>query len=505
MFWGKRKKLEEQEKRRVRRCNEALEAVGVSLGYIARRITTRNELQSLIDEGIESDDLFWYVVDKIEKASGTTLGYHLFDENVPKINVKLLPEFRDKHIYIIGKTGSGKTNLLRNLISQDLEKGNGFGVISPELELLTEEILPYIPEERINDVIYVNPADKEKPVTFNPLEMENGEDIDRKTDDLLVIFQRALGEAGAQMLPILRNSFYALCERDGTTLLDMYKLLSRQDPSFRDEVIKTTQNPTVARFFQEDYPLMRQTAHLPITNRLDSFVGVKIIRNTLCSSKSSFSFREAMDEGKILLFNLSDGILGQENSQLMGQLVVSKFQQALMSRASIPKKQRRSFTLYIDEFQTFTQAASESYEKILSRARKYKMVLVLAHQQTKQIPDHLLREILGNVGTIISFNVSQFDAQKISKEFIDENIFGEITKLEPEELLTLETGEAFCKIGKNFFKMKTYLADQYPDFNRAEQVIESSKRNYGIKPVSEIFRQKVKTYSQQTQEEGYFE
>ena len=155
-----------------------------------------------------------------------------------------------------------------------------------------------------------------------------------------------------------------------------------------------------------------------------------------------------------------------------------------MSRANIPSKARRPFTLYIDEFQSFTSAAEESYEKILSRARKYKMVLVLAHQQIKQIPDLLLREILGNVSTIISFNISRSDAQKISKEFVDQDIFKEIVKLEPERLLTLEVGEAYCKIGKNFFKMRTYFDNQSPDFKRMRKVIEASRKNYGASPVS---------------------
>ena len=192
--------------------------------------------------------------------------------------MKVLARFRDRHIYAVGKTGSGKTNLIRNLVLQDLMAGNGFTVLAPELELIEEEILPYIPEERVEDVIYVDPGDTEKLVSFNPLQLEAGEDIDRTVDDLLVIFERAVGLPGARMRPILRNALYALVEQGGTTLLDLYTLLSRDNSSWRDEVIRTTKNTMMARFFYEDYPTLPRTAHLPITNRLDSFVSARGLR-----------------------------------------------------------------------------------------------------------------------------------------------------------------------------------------------------------------------------------
>jgi hypothetical protein len=486
MFFNRRRKikeLEEKEKKRIKECNEILEAIALELGYIARKIISRNELKRLIDQGAEPPDLFQYVIERLKETPGTILGYHYFGEDVPLVDIKLIPSLREKHIYIIGKTGSGKTNLLRNLVFQDIVDGAGVGVITPEIDFITDGILPYIPEARIKDVIYFDPADKRHPLGFNPLDMNKGEDIDKCTDDLLTIFQRSLGEAGPRMLPILRNSFYALLERKGSTFLDMYKLLSRSEPSLREEIIENTQNPTVARFFYEDYPSMDKNAHLPITNRLDSFVGSNAVRNILCSPASSFSLSEVMDDKKIILFNLSDGILGQENSQLIGQLIVSKFQQSLMARANIPEKRRVPFTLYIDEFQSFTSAAQESYEKILSRARKYKMTLVLAHQQTKQIPEPLIREILGNISTLISFNISFFDARRIAKEFIDQNVFNEISKLDPERLLLLGVGEAYCRIGKHFFKLWTYLDQKKPDPAIRRKVVKISQENYGQKPL----------------------
>jgi hypothetical protein len=190
-----------------------------------------------------------------------------------------------------------------------------------------------------------------------------------------------------------------------------------------------------------------------------------------------------MDEGKILLFNLSDGLLGTQTSQLLGQLIVSKIQMAVMSRADMPAKARRPFYLYLDEFQTFTGVAGASYEKMLSRARKYRLGLVLAHQQTGQLSLELLHEILGNVSTLICFNISHTDAVKFSHEFmLDVN--GEITTMNPGELLDLRTGEAIVKVGRSTFAMQTKLMDIPPQIH-AKEIIEASRLNYGVRPDSD--------------------
>jgi hypothetical protein len=186
-----------------------------------------------------------------------------------------------------------------------------------------------------------------------------------------------------------------------------------------------------------------------------------------------------MDEGKILLFNLSDGLLGEAASQLIGQFIVSKFQTATMSRANESKIERMPFYLYLDEFQNFCGIASKSYEKLLSRARKYRLGLILAHQQTGQLPLELMREIFGNVSTMVSFQVSQSDASKLSKEFISQYDFN-IETLPTEELLRLNVGEAYCKIAKNSFPMYVPLMDDDPDRERANEVVEHSRNTYGI-------------------------
>jgi hypothetical protein len=473
-----RQEQEAQEQQRLKECGETVLFFANHLGYIARQVIDRAELDTLIDTGISGQALGTEICRRISEAEGLVLGYqHLADARVP---VKLTQDYRDRHLYIVGKSGSGKTNLLRNLIMQDLESGNGLGVIAPEAEMLTEEILPFIPEHRLDDVVYFNPADTNSPICFNPLQLEEGEDLDVKVDENLTIFKRIMGETGPRMEQILRQALYALTGRPGATLLDVERLLDRTEPTFRNEVLNGCADPEVAHFWKDVYPAMPKDAHLPITNRLGRFVRSKAVRSVLCNPGAGLNFGRAMDDGRILLFNLSDGILGEQNSQILGQLVVSKFQLAVMSRARQTKRERRQFYLYIDEFQTFTGAAGSSYERMLSRARKYRLGLILAHQQTGQIPGELLREILGNVSTSVCFAVSREDALRFSKELVTE-YDGEVVRVPEEEILRLRVGQAWCKMGNHAFKMQTYLADQLPFPTRAQQIIERSRQNYGVK------------------------
>jgi DNA helicase HerA-like ATPase len=315
-------------------------------------------------------------------------------------------EERFKHCYVIGKTGAGKTTFLRHLIQNDLRQGQGVGILVPEYELIEEQLLPFIPASRGQDVIYFNPTDRVQPVPFNPLYVTPGDDLSRAVDETLVAFRRAIGDTSPRMSAILRNTLYALMERSGSTLLDIARLLSRKSPAFRKEIIQTTKEELTAQFFEEQYSQYPADAHLPILNRLDSLVRPEPLRKMLCQSGKSIDFREAMDGRKIMLFNLSDGVLGEGNSQLLGQLIVSRFQQALMTRATVPEESRVPFFLYLDEFQFFTNTSTDAFAQLFARARRYKMGLTLAHQTTSQIPDDLLKTILGNAGTIVAFNVS---------------------------------------------------------------------------------------------------
>lgn len=384
---------------------------------------------------------------------------------------------RDRHTYIIGKSGSGKTTLMLNMIYQDLKAGNGLGVIAPEQEMLTEQILPYIPEDRLDDVIYFNPADS-NPIPFNPLNLDPDEDADLKADEVMTIFKRIIGTEGTPRIDeILRQSIYALLTTPNTTILDIPKLLDRADPDYRHQIISQLQDEYCAHFWRDTYPQFPKDAHLPVLYRIGAFTRDKRIRNTLCRTGESLNLRQVMDTGKVILFNLSDGILGPANSQLLGQLIVSQFQLAVASRANIPEKERKRFYLYIDEFQTFTNTATSSYEKILSRARKYRLAIILAHQQTGQIPSELLRDIFGNVSTMISFTVSHKDATKFSKEFLTQQD-NKLAPTPPEKFIELEVGETYCKLGRESFKMKTPLITEQPNWDIKEKIIEHSRQQF---------------------------
>jgi hypothetical protein len=275
---------------------------------------------------------------------------------------------------------------------------------------------------------------------------------------------------------ILDHALDALISRRGSTLEDIPRFLSRVNPTFRNEVLKTA-SERVRFFFEEEYPTMDRNAAQPVTSRINAFTSRDAVRNMLCQPKTSFNFRHAMDEGKIMLFNLSDGILGESGSQLLGQIIISKLQLAAMSRADTPKALRHPFHLYLDEFQTFTGVAETSYSAILSRARKYKLGLVLAHQQTGQISEKLLKEIFGNVFTLIAFSVSSEDARKLSAEYAyDAGLAVEF--VEHGEFIRLQTGHAIGKIGKTVFPLQTILLPTDPHPEKVQYIINRSRKNY---------------------------
>lgn len=458
-------------------CIEVAQFLSDRLGYAAGLAIPRERLQEAIFSGISPDGLVDLIAARLEQLPGLVLGRHGSD--LSSMPVKLPEALRERHVYVVGKSGSGKTTLLRHMALQDVEAGHGVGIIAPEQEMLLEEIIPFIPDRRIDDVIYFNPADLERPVCLNPLELGDGEDLDLRVDETYTIFSRILGQGGPRMDEIFRHTLYALTEVPGSTLLDVEKLLDRQDSSFRQEILRRLKDEQTKQFFQSTYLQLPRDAHLPIVNRIGRLTRAKFVRSCLCQPQGSLNIRQAMDEGRILLFNLSDGILGEAASSLLGQLIVSKFQLATMSRADVGKADRKPFYLYIDEFQAFVGVAASSYSRILSRARKYRLGLVLAHQQTGQIPVEVLREILGNVSTLISFQVSQSDAQKLAKEFVSE-IDREILTLPPDELLRLRVGEAWCRIGQCAFPMDTEQFTAVPDSTKLRLVTDRSRERWGV-------------------------
>jgi hypothetical protein len=295
----------------------------------------------------------------------------------------------------------------------------------------------------------------------------------------MTVFKRLMGESQPRMDEILRQSLYALHERPNSTLLDVERLLSRTDDKLRTDIIHRTKDEQTRYFFESTYPAFPKDAHLPIVTRINRLIRPAKVRNLLCQPGKSFNFREAMDEGKILLFNLSDGILGEQTAQLLGQLIVSKIQLATLSRMDTVKSERRPFYFYLDEFQTYVGVAETSYGKLLSRGRKYAFGLILANQQTSQLTKPILDTILGNVTTMITFTVAYADAMRLGQQYIM-NRGGRSTPLPAEEFVNQKVGEAIGKIAQTVFPLRVPLMPQQPNHRKAEYIINRSAQNYGL-------------------------
>src|SRR2546425_1732159 len=320
------------------------------------------------------------------------------------------------HMYIIGKTGTGKSTLIANLAHQDLVHGEGFALLDPHGDL-AEHVLRLVPEERWADLIYFNVPDTAHPVAFNPLESGQPALKPLVASGLISVFKKIWAESwGPRMEYILRNALLALLDLPASTLLDIPKLLD--DPVFRRHVLVYVRNDQVRRFWlreYENYPArFRAEAISPIQNKIGEFLVNPILRNIVGQPKSAFDLRRVMDERKILLLNLAKGKIGEDTSSLLGAMLVTKIGLAALSRAELPEDERRDFYLYADEFPSFT---TTSFAGILSEMRKYHVGLVLAHQYIEQLDEAVRGAVLGNVGTTIAFRVGLTDAELLEKEF----------------------------------------------------------------------------------------
>lgn len=391
-------------------------------------------------------------------------------------------EERLRHLYICGKTGSGKSTLLEHLVSRDLRGGRGVGVIAPEGELF-QRLLALVPRERLDDVIYLAPGKHESPIAFNPLRVEEGEDRARAAEDLFTIFKRTLeSDMGARMQPILQNAFAALVGRDGSTFWDVRRLLT--DPLFRTNVAREA-DPYVRSFLTETYAQFPKGVELPLLSRLDQFLRPPSVSRTLSSPRSSFSIREVLSGGKILMVDLSG--LSEESRLLLGQMVLSKFGLELLRRERSDAK-LSPFFLYCDEFQSFAGLSEGVWRELLSRGRKYGLALTLANQYPGQLPLTLQGEIFGNVNSLVSFLLGRKDADAVRKELLRKVVKKDEEKIEPvsaEELLELPVGEAVAKFGGGRavrFSVPSPLRVSDPE--RAGRVIAASWKKYGVASVA---------------------
>lgn len=323
---------------------------------------------------------------------------------------------RQRHVYIVGQTGMGKSTLLLNMLVQDIRRGKGVALIDPHGDL-AEQLLDYIPQRRMTDVIYINPADTEYPVGINLLGGDKNIGRHLIASHLVDIFKKIWSDSwGPRLEYILRNTILALLECGGHTLLSIPRLLI--DPEFRVVVLTKVQDPVVRTFWQVEYELypkvFRTETISPIQNKVGQFLSVPVMRNILGQTRNKIDLRSAMDSGRILIVNLAKGRLGEDNTGLLGSLIVSKLFLTAMSRSSIPPAERKPFTVYIDEFQSF---ASDNFAHTLSEMRKFGLHLVLAHQYLAQLPIQLKSAVFGNVGTIIAFRIGAEDGEYLEKEY----------------------------------------------------------------------------------------
>ena len=400
---------------------------------------------------------------------------------------------RRQHMYILGKSGTGKSVLLHNLITQNIKNGEGVCVIDPHGEL-AEEILELIPEDRTKDVIYFNPADPDYHIGFNVLQIDDPKLKHLVASGIMGIFTKIWANAwSSRMEYILNNAILALLDTPGTTLLGIPRLLV--DKEYRQMIIGNLKDPIVKSFWLHEYEEWREQfrneAIAPIQNKVGQFLSTSIIRNVVGQPKSTIDIFKIMNEGKIFIVNVSKGRIGEDNSALLGGMIITKIQLAAMERVRIPEDQRKDFYLYVDEFQNF---ATESFANILSEARKYRLNLIIAHQYIAQISNSegskVSDAVFGNVGTMIIFRVGAEDAQFLEKEFEPE--------FTAQDLVSLPNYNVYLKLMVDGVTSRPFSAITLPPMssvdpnnNIKDKIIESSRNLYArsrIEVESEIMK-----------------
>jgi len=386
-------------------------------------------------------------------------------------------------MYIIGKTGTGKSTLIENMAISDIKNRNGLALIDPHGDL-AEDILNFIPKRRIKDVIYFNPGDLEYPIAFNPLEKVPADFRHLIASGLISTFKKIWSEFwGPRLEHILRHSLLTLLEYPKSTLLDLPRLLT--DKEFRKSVLNHVTHPQVKEFWLSEFEKysawFKSEAISPILNKMGQFLTSLPLRIIVGQKENTFDFRKVLDEGKILIVNLAKGRIGEDNCSLLGAMIVTKIQLAALSRSDLPEDKRKRFYLYVDEIHNFLTL---SFADILSEARKYGLNLILAHQFIEQLDEKVRAAILGNVGTIISFRLGAEDAKFLAKEFFP--------TFEESDLINLPNHHIYLKLmidGKTSQPFSAItLASPEKKTSYKEEVIKISRKRY-TRPRKEVERE----------------
>ena len=399
-----------------------------------------------------------------------------------KFGIKL--DDRRRHMYLAGKTGMGKSNLLENMAIQDIQAGHGIAFIDPHGEA-AEKLLDYIPSWRVNDVIYFNPGDVAYPTAFNVMEITNPEHRNLIAAGLMAVFKKIWPDVwSARMEYILNNTILALLEYPNATLLAINRMFS--DPDFRAKVVEKVTDPIIKAFWVNEYARYNQKyeqeSTAAIQNKIGQFIANPLMRNIIGQVKSSIDMRKIMDEKKILIVNISKGMVGEDASRLFGAMLITKLQLAAMSRQNIPEEQRTDFFCYVDEFQNF---ATDSFVNILSEARKYRLSLILANQYLGQLDEmgaggkisRVRDAVFGNIGTIVVFRVGAEDAEFLEPEFAPEIVI--------EDFVNLGKYHIYLKLMIDGITSAPFSAKTLPPMERIEasekeKIINASRERYSV-------------------------
>lgn len=397
---------------------------------------------------------------------------------------------RRRHLYVVGKSGSGKSKLLETFIINDIVKNKGVCVMDPHGDLI-QDIIQYIPQNKINDVIYFNVADFEWPIAFNPLENVALDMKQQVTQGLIEVFEKFFGgDWSPKIEHVFRYTTLAMLDYPDSTIVGMMKMLTNR--KFRQKVIPEIKDSVVKHFWANEFSSWSEKfdneAILPLVNKLGQFLSNYLIRNIVAQPKNKFSFDDIMNNQKVLLIELSKGRLGEENAALLGAMMITKVYQTAMARAKLPEAQRKDFYLYIDEFQNF---ATETFENILSESRKYRLLLTLSHQYLAQVPPRIKGTVFGNIGSIISMRVGADDGAYLANEFTP--IFS------TEDFINLGVREMLIKMsieGKTTQPFSAITADvpPPPEPNSAQAIIENCRKRYAI-DLKEIDKLMAQLYS----------
>jgi Type IV secretion-system coupling protein DNA-binding domain len=435
---------------------------------------------------VETPNIVWASSKTAEPPAKLPLitGNPAIDENISAFGLTnfrginhqfgMLRSDRSRHVYIIGQTGAGKTGTLELFALSDIFHGQGYAIIDPHGDFAVNN-MRFIPGSRLADVVYFNPADTAFPLGFNPLEVTNPSQKTNISSEVIGVLKRMFGESwGPRLEYILRYTILALLDRPTTTMLDITRMLT--DKKFRNETLDYCQDTVVLNFWKVEFASWNDKfvseAIAPVLNKVGAFTANPIIRNIIGQPKSTFNIRQIMDEGKILIVNLSKGLIGEDNAAILGAFMVTKIQLAAMSRSDIEKiEDRRPFYLYVDEFQNF---ATDSFATILSEARKYGLNLTVANQYISQMTETVRDAVFGNVGTMISFRVSADDAPMLAKQFEPQ--------FEPTDLLQMHNRHFIINMVIGGEKAPAFsattLALPPPQIDNTGRIIENTRRHY---------------------------